>query len=196
MSARYETIAKWINNNGWQLGAELGVFSGRTHFYLLEHCPSLKLIGIDVWDMPGFAEGKSKSGEKCHCDYCNETRGDRRAETAEQMRLRVVDRSTKDFGERSIIFVEQTTQAARRVKDGSLDFVFVDGDHSTEGVMADIYTWMPKLRLNSGCLIGHDWNLKSVRSAVAKFFDSDASVKIDNDHLWCVENATKHFRVA
>ncbi len=37
-----------------------------------------------------------------------------------------------------------------------LDFVYIDGDHSYEGVLADIDAWWPLIR-SGGFLCGHDW---------------------------------------
>lgn len=184
MPARYEQLAGWINENGWTSGAELGVFSGRTHFYLLDHCPMLAdLIGVDVWDLLGFAEGATKSGEKCRCQYCNETRADRNARTIAQMREDVIAKS-ETMAPRSQILIELTTQASRHVDDFSLDFVFVDGDHSTEGVAGDIIAWQPKIRVG-GWLIGHDHNMKSVRDGI-QIAMGKPSIEQHDDHIWVI----------
>ena len=37
------------------------------------------------------------------------------------------------------------------------DLVFLDGDHSLEGVAADIEAWWPKVK-PGGWLGGHDWS--------------------------------------
>ena len=48
-------------------------------------------------------------------------------------------------------------EAAKYYKDQSLDFVFVDGDHSYEGVCRDIQAWLPKVK-PGGVLAGHDYD--------------------------------------
>jgi Methyltransferase domain len=48
-------------------------------------------------------------------------------------------------------------EAAAYVPDGSLDFVFIDADHSYEGCKADIQAWLPKLK-PSGFISGHDYD--------------------------------------
>ena len=55
--------------------------------------------------------------------------------------------------------------AAKMHEPDSLDFVFIDGDHSTEAVTADIEAWLPKLKPD-GVLAGHDAARESVRSGV------------------------------
>lgn len=52
----------------------------------------------------------------------------------------------------------KTTEVAASVEDGSLDFVFIDADHSYEAVEADIFTWRNKVRWPGGWLGGHDYH--------------------------------------
>lgn len=52
---------------------------------------------------------------------------------------------------------------------GGLDFVFVDGDHSYEGCLADIRAWLPLVR-DGGVIAGHDYDWPGVRRAVDEVF--------------------------
>ena len=183
MPARYELLEQWVKANGWTKGAELGIFDGRTHLHLLETCPDLDLIGVDVWDMPGFAEGPTKSGERCFCPYCSETRTSRRSGTVGQLRDRFLMQRAP-LNARSRIMIEPTGPAARHIENGSLDFVFVDADHSTEGVSEDIEAWRPKIR-PGGWMIGHDFNMRSVRDAVHQHF-APGQIVLADDHVWLV----------
>ncbi len=57
-------------------------------------------------------------------------------------------------------------QAAELYKDGSLDFVFINGDHSYDIVKKDIELWVPKVK-EGGTLAGHDYfNAPDVKKAV------------------------------
>lgn len=49
-----------------------------------------------------------------------------------------------------------SSDAAREFEGGSLDFVFLDADHSEAGVRADILAWLPKVR-PGGLLAGDDY---------------------------------------
>jgi predicted O-methyltransferase YrrM len=72
-------------------------------------------------------------------------------------------------------------EAAPTFDDGSVDWVFIDGDHSLPAVRADIRAWWPKLRVG-GLLSGHDHSWRSVRWAVASHF-TDVAVADDIWHL-------------
>lgn len=61
-----------------------------------------------------------------------------------------------------------STVAARMVGDPGFDVVFIDADHHTAAVMADIKAWLPTLK-HGGLLCGHDGNDPRVAAAVASF---------------------------
>jgi len=49
-----------------------------------------------------------------------------------------------------------SSAAAARVPDGSLDFVYLDARHDFVGVVADIHAWWPKVKVG-GLFAGHDF---------------------------------------
>lgn len=55
--------------------------------------------------------------------------------------------------------------AASQFADASVWGVFIDADHTTEGVLRDIAAWKPKV-INGGALAGHDIDSDAVRKAV------------------------------
>jgi hypothetical protein len=61
-----------------------------------------------------------------------------------------------------------SADVARGIPDGSLDFAYIDADHSEAGVLSDLMAWARKVR-TGGVVSGHDWNLPSVRRAVTGF---------------------------
>lgn len=62
--------------------------------------------------------------------------------------------------------------AADRYEPESVDFVFIDADHSEAAVKRDIAAWLPKVR-PGGVLAGHDIDFRDVRAAVLSFFPED-----------------------
>ena len=63
-----------------------------------------------------------------------------------------------------------SVEASKNYADGSVDFVFIDGDHSYNGCKRDIEAWLPKMKPNS-IFAGHDyaWH-EPVKRAVADVF--------------------------
>lgn len=65
----------------------------------------------------------------------------------------------------SVIIKGDSKEVAKTFEDNSLDFVYIDGDHTYNGAMTDIVSWTPKVR-SGGIVSGHDYQLPDVRSAV------------------------------
>ena len=67
---------------------------------------------------------------------------------------------------------ECSWEAASHYKDGSLDAVFIDADHSYESVRKDIDAWLPKVKIG-GYIAGHDFTpvYEGVIRAVTETFD-------------------------
>ena len=74
--------------------------------------------------------------------------------------------TSKRYGSRSRVINEDSLIAAAQVKDGSLDFVFIDGDHTYEACKRDIIAWLPKVK-EGGWITGHDYHeFPGVKKAV------------------------------
>jgi hypothetical protein len=137
-----------VKHYGWTRGAELGLWEGKTISHLLAENPGLSMIGVDLWEpQPG---NPGPEGYEAWDHEAHEART--RARCA-------------PFGKRATLLKARTVEAASGVPDGSLDFVFIDADHSEAGCRADILAWRPKLR-PSGMLLGHDINWPGVLAAV------------------------------
>lgn len=59
-------------------------------------------------------------------------------------------------GYNAIFHKGDSAESASQVKNGSLDFVYIDADHSYEGVKADFNAWYGKVRAG-GIVSGHDY---------------------------------------
>jgi hypothetical protein len=62
----------------------------------------------------------------------------------------------KKYEKRVEIWDETSMDVVGTVKDESLDFVFIDGDHRFDFVMEDIIGWTRKVKKN-GIVSGHDY---------------------------------------
>ena len=154
-------IATLIDKYGWNSGAEIGVLSGRLHFKLLVRCPGLSMIAVDSW--------KDKSGS---CTYQNQ----------EANRAEFYDRS-RTYGSRDRILEMDSLSAAADIPDESLDFIFIDADHSYDGCRKDILHWIPKLK-QTGWILGHDFSWPGVNRAVKELLSPVNCPTADNDETW------------
>jgi hypothetical protein len=127
------------------VGAEIGVFHGSMSVSLLERT-DLSLVMVDSWQ----GGGASYVGDSAdfHAGLSQET---------QDYHFATAKRRTGIFGDRARIIRKASLEAAKDIADGSLDFVFIDADHSYEGCKADIAAWMPKLK-PGGLLSGHDYD--------------------------------------
>ena len=93
---------------------------------------------------------------------------------------RMVDDGVRDF---ATSIQKPSVDAAAAFDDESLDFVFIDGDHRYDEVLADIDAWLPKLK-TGGMLAGDDYDENShpgVWRAVRDKFGDDAEIR---DRSW------------
>ncbi len=159
---RRNFICQMIKKHGWKVGAEIGVLVGWTHFYLLENCPELKTFAIDNWPRSSGSDNYPNQDEN-------------RAEFYE---------IAAGFGDRCQIIEKDSVSAAKDIPDGSLDFVFIDADHTYEGCRADILAWAPKLK-ETGWLLGHDYHrYPGVQKAVDEWLGF-ASCDVEySDDIW------------
>lgn len=126
-------------------GAEVGVWKGETSEYLLNKHKKLTMLCVDPYEFyehynKHHSLGKYNSQEKLN-NLCEAVR----------------NRLKKKFGSRVWWARKRSTEAAKQVKDGSLDFVFLDGNWGYSYVKADIEAWLPKIR-KGGIIIGHRLN--------------------------------------
>ncbi len=84
-------------------------------------------------------------------------------------------------------------QAAPLIEDNELDFVYIDGDHSSEGVAWDIELYLPKVKIG-GLICGDNWEFMPVRKAVSAFIDTrnekfktDFNIDTDTIDWWMIK---------
>lgn len=174
---RWDAILSRLPNNIPLLGAEIGVLNGNTAFRILEKRPLLTHYMIDPW----IAPKKDSSYWKSADDNARKP-----AQAHEGAYKKTLDR-VRFAGKRAIIMRMFSHQAVKKIKDKSLDFVFIDGDHSYDGVSKDIKMWLPKVK-KDGWIGGHDLNhprLPGVSKAVYEAFDENIVEKDDN-RTWFV----------
>lgn len=82
---------------------------------------------------------------------------------------------------------------ARNFRDGSIDFVWVDGDHRYPKCLRDIQAWWPKLK-EGGWMGGDDLIFPGVRKALEEFFGPECATNRDPRGSWVrFQSATCHY---
>lgn len=132
-------------------GIEIGTCRAESTAYLLEKCPNINLLTtIDPY--------------KGYQDW----NGEITQETVDRFRT-VAQKNLERFGERVVMVREESVNAADKFEDESVDFIFIDGDHSYDATLADCIRYYPKLK-KGGLFCGHDYSsIQGVKDAVDEF---------------------------
>ena len=126
-------IAELFNELGYKVGAEIGVQAGRNAYVLFQKNPNLKLFCVDPW-VPW--DGGRPTQHKQNMFFY-------------QAKRRLTGCN--------VVFIRKTSmEALSEISDGSLDFVYIDGQHDFDNVMMDIIEWSKKVR-TGGIISGHDY---------------------------------------
>lgn len=127
-----------INRLQLKIGAEIGVSLGKhaknllketkMFFYLVDHYS-------EYIDMDGIVQGQNNN-----------------------IRYNTALNNLKEYIDngRCKIIREESKKAAEQIKDGELDFCYIDADHSYQGIKNDMSVWTSKVKIN-GILAGHDY---------------------------------------
>ena len=143
---RAQEILNRLNGTQNPIGAEIGVAIGQTSECLLQR-HDLKLIMVDSYrPSEEQTEAYKASGDR----FGTLTKGEQDAHK------RVAEEVTRFAEPRRALLNMDSLEAAKTIPDGSLDFVFIDADHSYEGASADISAWHTKVK-PGGWLCGHDY---------------------------------------
>jgi len=142
-------ITCWLNAyfSGTDIaGAEIGVFAGNVSSYLLKTHPRLKLTMVDAWSpvMPGST--LADSGDELV---------QLQPETWPIVKQLAMARTNFAAGRRCVLCGDSVLMADK-VNNESLDFIFIDADHSYEGCLNDLKAWCPKVK-PKGIICGHDY---------------------------------------
>ncbi len=100
----------------------------------------------------------------------------------------------KKFGNRAILLRESSLTASKSIKN-KLDFIYLDADHSYEGVKEDLENWFNKIN-DGGIISGHDYGHESfpgVKKAVDNFFHRFGwTINCHSSGVWWVEKTPIH----
>lgn len=133
--------------------------------YILTNFKKKKdLIGIEIGTQEGYNAKTMLSTLPIKTLYCIDPYEDYVEETTVFKRENIVDKSfysnARDFlsgFKNRVVFVrDYSDNAVSNFEDDSLDFVYIDGNHSYDFVVKDIELYLPKVK-HGGILGGHDF---------------------------------------
>lgn len=126
-------LPAYFKRLGYQVGVEVGVYKGAfTEQFVRE---GLLMYAIDPW-MAYQGAGRTQAEQ----DRQNFLFGHTTRVLAPYQNVQIIRSTSMD--------------ALKYFKDGSLDFVYLDGDHDFTHIAEDIFQWAKKVR---GIVAGHDY---------------------------------------
>lgn len=123
-------FAQFLSDEGYKVGVEVGVNQGEYGIILCK--AGLKVYGIDCWE--NYRGYKRVGKYVSHYEEAVE--------------------ALKDYD--YTIIKKYSMDALDDFEDGSLDFVYIDGNHTLPYIVMDIFGWERKVR-RGGIISGHDY---------------------------------------
>jgi MMP 1-O-methyltransferase len=156
--------AKSIKENG--LVVELGSWKGRSSCSISLGLNNAKLFCIDTWNgnLNQLAVHYAEKGSGAYNDFIT---------NCQTVAKRV-----------PFILACDSSQAAVLFENESIDWLFIDSDHSPEGIERDLKAWIDKVKPN-GIISGHDWynNDKALSLGLDRVIYKE-DVKITSCNIW------------
>lgn len=118
------------------LGVEIGCYDGWFASAILNTWNGRKLYLVDAWKPYNDPENTGAEGQLLHF-------------------MNAVNEMDK-FGDRACIIRDKSEEASTLFAPESLDFVYIDADHTQSGICKDLACWFPKVKWG-GVVSGHDY---------------------------------------
>ncbi len=150
---------KYSSNNSFSTIVEVGSFEGSYAQLIHSSFPYASITLVDMWETngndfyysvrPGMVENAFQIASKRFESYSN-------------VRL----------------LKGKSLEASSFFENESINFIYIDADHSYEGCLQDLNAWYPKVKAG-GVIAGHDWDCEpglleysrfGVEKAVRQFF--------------------------
>jgi len=141
---RWLVLSKIIKDNKVKSYVEVGVWRGDNIKRLLKLCPGVKLSGVDNYDYLNYRTGQEDKQVQMT------------AEEWESAKNRTLKLQKSKYYTHLLC---NSIKGSEMFDDNSLDMVFIDAEHTYQGVKEDIEAWLPKVK-PGGILVGHDYNIR------------------------------------
>jgi hypothetical protein len=129
---------KLLNDSQCCVGVELGVFKGQFSKTILDTWNGTLYL-VDVWRKLPDNQYSDMSNQKDPIDIYSET-----------------IKNISGYEDRAFMLRMSGNKAVNLFQDQSLDFIYIDANHTYEAVKQDIELWYPKIK-SGGIFSGHDY---------------------------------------
>lgn len=138
--SRFVEVGSWVGRSACYLGVEI-INSGK----------DIKLDCVDTWvgDVPELAEEDVVKNGTLYADFIRNTTPLNSILTPIRM---------------------TSVEASKLYENDSLDFVFIDADHTEKAFNDDLNCWFPKVK-KGGIIAGHDCDYPSIFKILQVFFN-------------------------
>jgi hypothetical protein len=172
----YGVISDIINKNNFETFAEIGVAFGGHLEEILTNTKIVKSYAIDSYKLSTSTTDSFKKKDNTpfnQNDY-------------DELYLFTKERLNK-LGNRVTFIREDSQDSLKHIEDGSLDMIFIDAEHSYEGVKNDINNWIKKVK-KGGIISGHDYdhpNFPGVKVAIEEAVEYfNLTINIERGYVW------------
>jgi hypothetical protein len=156
---------------------EIGCYQGESTQIFLDTIPDIQITGIDPF-INGYDDNDGTSY------LVSMSRVEARFDAVVQKA------NAKAGGQRVTKIKDFSTACVDRFADHSLDFLYIDGEHTYEGVKTDIKNWKSKVR-PGGIIAGHDYGTwQGVTNAVREAFGKEPVAFRDSSWLFVLPDAS------
>jgi len=155
MKPHARTIINVLRKKPHAVGAEIGVFRGFFAMFLLRSLPNIQTYYcVDPWELyPDHLKTLQRNSAERSSNHENV--------------FRQFQHRTKQWKNKIVVVRKLSQDALVDVADGSLDWVFIDANHSYPYSREDIIGWSKKVKVG-GLISGHDFRDMGKRKGVVR----------------------------
>lgn len=161
----YGIVPHLIQLSGSKSILEVGVAYGYHAEFILNSLPHISYTGVDPY----------LAGYDPHDIFCQDVQrlmGEVDQQVAMDRLYAVVEYKLNKYDSRAKLMRKKSEEGAISLPNHSVDLIYIDGDHTYEGVMKDLNSWWDKVNHQSGVICGDDFSWLGVKKACDDFFNS------------------------
>lgn len=158
-------ISKLNLKTGVEIGVDLGLFSK----HILEKTKIEKYYCVDTW--------QDDFGSNFKPGYYNKDGNVRFNKASETLKLYLgsFENPLAQNG-RAVMLRMTGEEASKKLENNSLDFCYIDGDHSLFGIAIDLLLWTPKIKI--GGIVGWHDHKDGPKSGIKDFWGEQLDYRV------------------